>query len=120
MHQINKLSILLEVITTQSQARLVNLKLDCTANTRDAIASAREGRLYFKVMVGGGVRYFVRKADGIIFAAAGRAAPCFNRSFGTLDTINDFHWGNYEPIANANTPWRMVPTRGGYMTAVAV
>lgn len=113
---------LCEVITVDTQARLVADNLACPANMQNAIAQYKTGRKFAKVLVGSSVRYFVRISDGYIFASASRNAPNFNRSFGNLWTIGDFDWGNYEARAKPGTPWTMVPVAGGsgYMTAVPV
>jgi hypothetical protein len=102
--------------------RLIADRLDCAANMENACVKIAMGRKFAKVIVGSSVRYFVRLTDGVIFASASHNAPNFNRSFGTLWTINDFNWGGYEARAKFGTPWKMVPVKGGsgYLTAVAV
>lgn len=119
-NQINQVSALLEMITTQSRAELVANNLACPANMNGAKASARERKLYYRIDVGSSSRYFIRKTDGMIFASASTTTPNFHRSFGTLDTIADFAWGGYEARALPGTPWVMKGTRNGYCTAVAV
>jgi len=94
--------------------------LSCQANIDNARVTVKPGRKYAKIVVGSGVRYFVRKSDGVIFASVSRNAPNCNRSFGTLWTVDDFNWGAYEAVAKPGTPWRMVNTVGPYATAVAV
>lgn len=98
--------------------RLEADKLDCPANIENARVTVSMGRKFAKIIIGTGVRYFVRLTDGEIFASASRNAPNFNRSFGTLWTVDDFTWGEYEARAKPGSDWEMVPTRGGYMTAV--
>lgn len=98
--------------------RLVADGLDCPANIDNARVSYSKGRKFAKIMVGSGVRYFVRLADGYIYASASRNTPNFKRSFGSLWTVEDFDWGEYEARAKPGTPWIMVETANGYMTAV--
>lgn len=106
------------MLEKQTIERLVADKLDCPANIENARVTATKGRKFAKIMVGSGVRYFVSLSDGGIFASASRNAPNFNRSFGTLWTIDEFTWGEYEARALPGTDWEMIPTRSGYMTAV--
>ena len=63
-------------------------------------------------------KYFVRKTDGAIFACSSWKKPNFNRQFGTLYTIGQFEWGNYEGRANPGSDFVMVKTSGQYATAV--
>ena len=80
-------------------------------------------RVYFQSMWDGEEgqrhsRYFVRVADGAIFACAGWKAPNFKRSFGTLDTIDQFAWGSYEGKALPGSSFTMKVTSGTYSTAI--
>jgi hypothetical protein len=124
---INALSDLAFLIQKETIARLIADKLDCPANIENARVTIVQGRKYAKIIVGSSVRYFVkltggdmvhRAEMGTIYASASRNAPNFNRSFGTVFDMNDFTWGEYEPRAKLGTRWTMVPTRGGYFTAV--
>lgn len=63
-------------------------------------------------------RYFVQVSDGTIFASSSWKKPNFNRSFGTLDTIDQFYWGGYEGVALPNSIFEMKKTVGPYSTAV--
>ena len=94
--------------------------LACPANIENARVTVKPGRKYAKVIVGSGVRYFISLTTGNIYASAGRNAPNRNRFFGTLWTVDDFNWGEYEARAKPGTNWEMVPVAGGsgYMTAV--
>jgi len=107
-----------ERITLETRARLIADNLDCPANMDNAEARVVTGRKFDKIIIGGGVRYFVDRGRGMIYASASRNAPNFNRSFGTVYSADEFTWGDYEARAKPNTRWEMVPTRGGYMTAV--
>lgn len=104
-------------VTGDTWQYLKDSNLDCDANQRNAVANWKPGRTFAKIVNGSSTRYFVRMSDGMIFASATWKKYNPNRSFGTLDTIDDFFWGNYEGFAKANTPWTMTPTRGGYFTA---
>ena len=112
------LELLLTRITTETRARLVADGLDCPANMQNAEARISSGRQFDKIVIGNGVRYFVERLSGTVYASASRNAPNFNRSFGTVYSQDDFNWGAYEARAKPGTPWEMRPTRGGYFTAV--
>lgn len=77
-------------------------------------------RVYFKTGSSRSVRYFVRIADGAIFAANSWKVPNLNRQFGTFDTMNEFEWGGYEGVAKPDSRFKMKPVGGGsgYQTAV--
>lgn len=77
-------------------------------------------RIYFEETGGSKhSRYFVRVADGAIFACNGWKVPNLNRQFGTLDTISEFEWGGYEGVALPGSSFVMKTTSGPYATAVA-
>lgn len=115
---INATSDLAFLIQKETIAHLIEYNLDCPANIENARVTIVNGRKYLKLIVGSGVRYFVRLSDGVIFASASRKSPNFNRSFGTVFTIDEFNWGGYEARVKRGSPWTMVPTSAGYMTAV--
>jgi hypothetical protein len=114
-----QLAALCSKITFDTRFRLNSTGLSCKANMENAKAEYTIGRTYAKIMQGDSVRYFVRLNDGMIFASKSWQAANFNRSYGTLDTIDQFDWGNYNPVAYDGTDFKMVGTSMGYMTAVA-
>jgi len=111
-----------ETMQEQMIADLKTAGLDCPANHDGCKVRLKKGRKYVKVIVGGGVRYFVEHAtgSGTIFAAATRDKPNFNRSFGTVSEYPMFHWGGYEGVAKPGSGFTMKPTAGGYQTAIPV
>lgn len=112
---------LCDLITADQLHRHDAMGLTYSGHQLSAHASiAIDGSKYFSIDIGTGCRYFVRKSDGVIFASASCKKPNFNRSFGTVASMHDFYWGNYEARALDGTPWMMVDTRGGYQTAVAL
>ncbi len=56
--------------------------------------SINPGRKYTKVDVGNSGKYMVDK-EGNIFGIKGYGAIHFGHNYGTLDTINDYWWGDY-------------------------
>lgn len=107
-------------ITRETVDRLHADNLACQANIDQAQARvARDGRRFIAISIGTGMRYFIDKRTGLIHPSASWKAPNLKRSFGTLDTVDDFYWGNYEAVAKPGTPWKM-KTLQHYQTAVPV
>jgi len=107
-------------ITRETIDRLHVDNLACPANIDQAQARvARDGRRYIGIAVGSGMRYFIDKRTGLIHPSASWKTPNLKRSFGTLATVADFNWGNYEAVAKPGTPWKM-ETLIHYQTAVPI
>ena len=91
---------------------------------RDRFFASIDGRQYHRIYsqrdgaAHRSARYFVRIEDGTIFASASWRAPNFKRSYGTLDTAEQFDWSGFNGVAKPDSIYEMVPTRGGYFTAV--
>ena len=103
-----KIQALADLITVEQVERLKLQEMDCWANIHHAKTTiARDGRRYVGIAVGTGMRYFVDKTTGLIHPSASWKTPNLKRSFGTLDSINDFYWGEYEAVAKPGTPWKM-------------
>ena len=121
MYSAEKVHAWMQMMEKQTHDRYLSQGFD--PSWHDYTPSIRtNGSKYTGVAIGGSMRYFVRKATGEIFAAATFRAPNFNRSFGTLDTVNDFNWGDYSPRLHeeASARWTMKHTAMGYFTAVPV
>lgn len=82
----------------------------------------KTGKKYFRVLqdaVGQkSSRYFVEKETGTIFACEGWKKPNLNRSYGTLDTIDQFDWSGFNGVAKPDSEYVMRGTAGGYQTAI--
>jgi hypothetical protein len=114
------------MVETQISARMAK---ECPSLEASKILPDGNGRLYVRVIVQHiwdgkpgqrSSRYFVRVADGAIFACEGWKKPNFNRQFGTLDTIDQFDWSGFEgrALPDSSFTMKMVPGGSGYMTAV--
>ena len=77
-----------------------------------------DGRVYSRITIDKGARYFVRVEDGAIFASKSFKAPTLARQYGTLDTTDQFDWSGYNAVALPNSNFTMRLTDGHYMTAV--
>jgi hypothetical protein len=116
---------------TQFLTKLEKFLTLLTADTADrykgitspVAKASKPGKIYTRVYLEDSQkmsRYFVSNFDGKIFACSSWKAPNFNRCFGTLDTIDQFYWGDYEGRAKPGTSFTMKAVAGGsgYMTAI--
>lgn len=71
--------------------------------------TVKPGHKYTKVDIGDGGRYMVENATGHIFGIKGYGTIHRGHFYGTLDTMNDWFWGNYYP-ENKKAP---LATQGG-------
>ena len=92
----NKLKQLCEKITKESIERLIFTKLDCQCNRDNVITHYITGKKYTKVDVGTSGRYMVDNVTQEIFGI--KAYGVINKAhfYGTLDTIEDYFWGDFK------------------------
>ncbi len=91
----NKLIKLINKITSDQQKRLVETNLACQCNLDHAIASYKIKKKYTYIDIGRSGRYIVVNDTGEIFGIKGYGVIHKGHNFGTLDTINDYFWGDY-------------------------
>ena len=91
-----KIKILCEKITKESQERLVEQDLGCQCNLDNAVAYNKDGQKYIKINVGSCGKYMIDKKTGEIFGIKAYGVIHRGHKYGTLDTINDFYWGYYK------------------------
>jgi hypothetical protein len=53
------------------------------------------GKKYIRVVLDTSSRYFIEKETGNIYGSAGWRSPNFKRQYGTLNTVNDWYWGDF-------------------------
>jgi hypothetical protein len=58
-------------------------------------AKVTPGNVYVKVDFGGSGKYMVEIATGVIFGIKAYGKVHKGHRYGTLDTINQWHWGEY-------------------------
>ena len=75
--------------------RLHQDNLACQTNIDNAKVSVKEGNKYTKVDVGGSGKYMIDK-EGNIFGIKAYGVIHRGHYFGTLDTITNYNWGDYE------------------------
>jgi hypothetical protein len=72
-------------------------KLDCDANIANAKTSIVDGKKYAKINIGGSGKLMVEKESEVIYGIKGYGVVHKGHSYGTLDTIESFFWGNFYP-----------------------
>jgi hypothetical protein len=114
---LKKLYAFCDMVQTQQKIRMAKVYPGLTPPTVVCETGSKYARIVF-VDSQRMARYFVR-TDGAIFACKSWKSPNLNRSFGTLDTTDEFLWGNYEAVAKADSKlFTMKGTRGPYQSAV--
>lgn len=91
-----------ELLERQTIERLIDDNLGCEANIINAKVSVKPGKKYVKVDIGYSGRYMIDQ-DGQIWGI--KAYGVINRlhCYGTLDTTEDYFWGEYKAIRRVKT-----------------
>lgn len=90
-----KIKQLCDKITLESHERLKNENLGCDANLKNAIATYRIGKKYIAINKGNCGWYMVEKSTANIYGIKAYGVIHRGHWYGTLDTINDYYWGDY-------------------------
>jgi len=56
------------------------------------------GNKYTRIDVGTSGKYMVENETGIIYGIKGYGVPNKKKVYGTLETIDEYYWGEYAPI----------------------
>jgi len=91
----DKIIELCNLITKEQQERLRITKLDCEANLKYALTSYIINRKYTYINIGTSGRYMIDNTSGEIYGIKGYGAIHRGHFFGTLETINQYYWGDY-------------------------
>ncbi len=89
-----KLQILCDTITNQTREYLTIRNLGCEANLLNAKATYKIKKKYTYIDQGGSGKYLIN-FDGEIYGIKAYGVINLRRFYGTLDTINEFYWGDY-------------------------
>lgn len=84
-----------ELLEREQLERLHQDKLDCPANIRNVKVDIIKGNKYIKVNLANSGKYMI-DMKGNIFGIKAYGVIHQGHYFGTLDTINDYYWGDYE------------------------
>lgn len=93
----NKLELLAAKVEADTLDNLKRTGLDCEANRLNAKTSIKPGKKYTKVDVGSSGKYMV-DAEGNIFGIKAYGVIHTGHQYGTLDTINEWYWGQYRAV----------------------
>ena len=86
---------LAKIIETEQIETLRKAKLDCQENINNSRVSIKEGNKYTKVDVGSSGKYMI-DTIGNIYGIKAYGVIHRGHWFGTLNTINDYYWGDYQ------------------------
>ena len=84
-----------ELLEKQQIERLRKDGLGCEANILNVKVSIKEGKKYTEVDTGSSGKYMI-DAEGNIFGIKAYGVIHKGHHFGTLDTVNDYYWGDYD------------------------
>lgn len=90
-----KIKILCDKITKESQEYLIKRNLGCESNLQNAIAHYHIGKKYIRIDIGSSGRYMIDNKTGEIFGIKAYGVIHKGHFFGNLDTINEYFWGDY-------------------------
>ncbi|KKL87967.1 hypothetical protein LCGC14_1929450 [marine sediment metagenome] len=90
-----KLKDLCDKITKEQQQRLRERKLACQDNMDNAVARYHIKRKYSYVDIGKSGAYMIDNATSEIFSIKAYGVIHRGHRFGTLDTIDNYFWGDY-------------------------
>lgn len=91
-----KLTELACLIEIQSIERLKAQNLACQCNVDNCKTSIKQGKKYTKIDIGTSGKFMIDK-EGNIFGIKAYGVIHKGHYYGTLDTINQYFWGNYKP-----------------------
>ena len=97
-----KLTAFAQLVEQEQIQRLQEQKLDCEANVKNARTRVIVGQKYAKVDVGTSGKFMVEVTTGNIFGIKAYGQIHKGHFYGTLDTTNEYFWGNYYPQHKTN------------------
>ena len=109
----DKLNLFAQLLEREQIQQLHTNGVGCQANIDNSKVTVIPGRKYAKVDVGTSGKFMVEVATGNIFGIKAYGQIHKGHFYGTLDTINDYFWGEYYPVKKVNpTPlmWPSVTT----------
>jgi hypothetical protein len=105
----DKIKAFAQLVETQQIQRLNQDRLACDANIANAKTSIKSGTKYVKVDIGHSGRFMIEVETGNIFGIKAYGQIHRGHFYGTLDTINEYNWGDYYPHKLENP----IPTQRG-------
>lgn len=84
-----------QLLEKETLGRLHKDGINYPGYERNAKVTVKPGKKYYKVDVGTSGKYMVDH-DGNIWGIKGYGVIHHGHHYGTLDTINDWYWGDYQ------------------------
>ena len=100
MEKVNKLA---ELIQKETFDRYMTSFPNESLATPASRTKVIPGQKYVKVDVGSSGKYMIELSTGIIYGIKGYGVIHKGHSYGTLDTINDYYWGEYTAFKKSET-----------------
>ena len=94
----SKISELASLIESETRQRFIDrgfTNIDTGHYVPSIKTTVKKGTRYYKVDVGTSGRYMVDTVDGTIYGIKAYGQVHKGHSYGTLDTIHDYYWGEY-------------------------
>ncbi len=91
-----KLEAFRAVLERDQLANLIRHDVNCETNRNNCKCSVKIGGKYARVDVGNSGKYMVPLDTGEIFGIKAYGVIHRGHRFGTLDTIADYEWGEYD------------------------
>ena len=101
--KIEKLAALMEqqqLEATNESSRKQGFAVACEANRLQCLTSIKQGKKYTKIDVGTSGKLMIDE-DGNIFGIKAYGVIHRGKHYGTLDTVEDYYWGDYYPRKRA-------------------
>ena len=86
-----------ELLEKQQIEELHKKGLACESNIQTSRVYIKEGKKYIKIDIGNSGRYMIDE-EGNIFGIKGYGVIDKKHFFGTLETVNNYYWGQYRAI----------------------
>lgn len=100
---ISKLEYLRALVEREYQARILRDYPNFTPDMMTVeTARLKMGRKYCNVDVGRSGKYMVELATGAIYGIKGYGVVHRGHYYGTLDTVDQYYWGEYRAVLKAN------------------
>jgi hypothetical protein len=106
-----KIEKLAKIIENQQIQVLKERNSYCEANLSNKKVKIVSGRKYTKIDVGNSGFIMIENSSGNIFGIKAYGVVHKGHSYGNLDTINNYFWGNFYPIKNNKNQCRKVLTK---------
>jgi hypothetical protein len=92
-----KLDSFTNLLVFQQLQQLATDHMVCEANVNNKQVHCHLGKKYTRVDIGASGRFMVDNSNGAIYGIKGYGQVNKAKPYGTLDTINEYFWGNYYP-----------------------